>query len=244
MGAADVAISYALAQRGKRYVFGATGPDTFDCSGLTMRAYQAAGINISRTTYTQVLVGTPVSKANLAPGDLVFPTPDHVQLYIGYGKVVQAPHTGTLVQVSNLGGVWQARRVTTPGNAVNAPLGSGTGGPTTGGTASPGGPGTATLDAATGGSGGTDLFGVGTAIQSISDRLATGGEAALEFAVGVVEIGAGLVLMFAGIAVLIAHTAGTSINPGRVKSTSQKIYITLRGPTKEEAKLAREEGRV
>jgi len=222
MGAADVAIAYALAQRGKWYEFGATGPDRFDCSGLTMQAYKAAGINISRTTYTQVLVGTPVSKANLAPGDLVFPTPDHVQLYIGYGKVVQAPHTGTQVQVSNLGGVWQARRITTPGSPVNAPLGSGTGGPSGSATGST----PATFTGSPDGPSLSDPLGVGAAIDNLTAKLSAGGQAALEFGIGVGEIWAGLFLMLGGTAVLIAHT---SRGRSRLHRASRSVYRRLGG---------------
>lgn len=104
-------LTYALAQVGKSYVWGATGPDTFDCSGLTMESYLAAGIDITRTTYTQVLRGTPVEESQLQPGDLVFPDEGHVQLYLGGGLVVEAPHTGAFVQVVKLWGFWQARRI-------------------------------------------------------------------------------------------------------------------------------------
>src|SRR3712207_9414862 len=70
--AAQTAVNTALAQVGDRYVYGATGPNSFDCSGLTGFAYKAAGISIPRTSKAQSGFGTPVSKANLQPGDLVF----------------------------------------------------------------------------------------------------------------------------------------------------------------------------
>lgn len=122
--AADTAIQFALQQVGKPYQWGATGPDSFDCSGLAMAAYEHANIDITRTTYTQVHVGQPVvpNAASLRPGDLVFPDPGHVQIYLGGGNVVEAPHTGANVRVVPLRGIWAARRVTTPGQIVSADL--------------------------------------------------------------------------------------------------------------------------
>ena len=70
--AAQKAVDTALAQRGDMYLYGATGPDRFDCSGLTSFAYKAAGVAIPRTSKAQSTFGTPVSKANLHPGVLVF----------------------------------------------------------------------------------------------------------------------------------------------------------------------------
>ncbi|MFC4032887.1 NlpC/P60 family protein [Streptomyces polygonati] len=99
---ADQAIAFARAQIGKPYVWGATGPDSFDCSGLTQAAYKAAGITLPRTTYDQVDVGTRVSEADLQPGDLIFFYSDvsHVGLYIGGGNMIHAPHTGTVVKIA------------------------------------------------------------------------------------------------------------------------------------------------
>jgi cell wall-associated NlpC family hydrolase len=111
-GAAGQAISFALAQVGKPYKWGATGPNSFDCSGLTQAAFKSAGISLPRTTYLQAAIGKSVSKANLIPGDLVFPDPGHVQIYLGNGKVVESPHTGANVRVTNMWGFWIARRVT------------------------------------------------------------------------------------------------------------------------------------
>ncbi|MBO0821863.1 MAG: C40 family peptidase, partial [Nocardiopsaceae bacterium] len=93
------AIGYAVAQLGKPYVFGATGPAAYDCSGLVMMAYLAGGIVLPRTTYQQVKAGTPVySLRQLKPGDLLFTpgsdgTPDnpgHVGIYMGSHLVIQA----------------------------------------------------------------------------------------------------------------------------------------------------------
>jgi cell wall-associated NlpC family hydrolase len=103
-GRAAAAIKFALAQRGKPYVWGATGPNSYDCSGLTQAAYRAAGVTIGRTTYDQATYGVAVSKANLQPGDLVFfySGLSHVAIYLGDGKIVHAPHTGAVVEVAPL----------------------------------------------------------------------------------------------------------------------------------------------
>jgi cell wall-associated NlpC family hydrolase len=109
------AISYAVAQLGKPYIWGGTGPDGYDCSGLVMMAYQAAGISLPRTTFQQVYAGTPVySTAQLQPGDLIFtpgsdgtPTdPGHVGMYIGSGLVISAPETGKPITLTPLNGYW------------------------------------------------------------------------------------------------------------------------------------------
>ncbi|MDS0525168.1 C40 family peptidase [Clostridium sp. SHJSY1] len=97
---------------GKPYKYGASGPNAFDCSGLTSYVYKKAlGINITRTTSTQVNQGIAVSKKDLQPGDLVFPHSGHVQIYIGNGQVIHAPHTGDVVKIAKLGTVWKARRI-------------------------------------------------------------------------------------------------------------------------------------
>jgi cell wall-associated NlpC family hydrolase len=99
---AEQAIAFAQQQLGKPYVWGATGPGSFDCSGLTQAAYKAAGVSLPRTTYDQVNVGSRVSEANLQPGDLIFFFSDvsHVGLYIGNGEMIHAPHTGTVVKIA------------------------------------------------------------------------------------------------------------------------------------------------
>ena len=102
--AAQTAVNTALAQVGDRYVYGATGPNSFDCSGLTSFSYKAAGISIPRTSKAQSTVGTPVSKANLKPGDLVFfySPVSHVAMYIGNGQIVHALNSSKPVQVMKL----------------------------------------------------------------------------------------------------------------------------------------------
>lgn len=112
VGAAGI-VAWARAQIGKPYKWGATGPDSFDCSGLAQAAYAHVGIKIPRTTYQQVLVGSPISKNALALGDLVFPDPGHVQIYSGNGNVIEAPHTGSNVREVKMWGFMAARRIIT-----------------------------------------------------------------------------------------------------------------------------------
>lgn len=102
---AQKAVQAALAQVGKRYVWGTSGPNTFDCSGLTSYAYRQVGINLSRSSRAQwSSVGTKVSKSELRPGDLVFyySPVSHVGLYIGGGKIVDAANPSTGIRVTSL----------------------------------------------------------------------------------------------------------------------------------------------
>ncbi|MET7696118.1 NlpC/P60 family protein [Streptomyces sp. NPDC005485] len=94
------ALTFARAQVGKPYVWGATGPDSYDCSGLTAAAWKAAGVDLPRTTYDQVNAGTTVSLSNAQPGDLIFFYDDisHVGLYIGNGMMIHAPKPGAYVR--------------------------------------------------------------------------------------------------------------------------------------------------
>ena len=96
-----VALRYALSQRGRPYVWGAAGPDSYDCSGLVMWAFAQEGILLPHYTGDQWNSGMHVSRADLEPGDLVFFFADisHVGLYIGNGLMVDAPSTGQVVQV-------------------------------------------------------------------------------------------------------------------------------------------------
>ncbi|WP_432055064.1 NlpC/P60 family protein [Streptomyces sp. bgisy022] len=97
---AEKALAFARAQIGKPYVWGATGPGSYDCSGLTQAAWKAAGVVLPRTTYDQVKAGTTVPLSQAQPGDLVFFYDDitHVGLYIGNGKMIHAPKPGTFVR--------------------------------------------------------------------------------------------------------------------------------------------------
>jgi cell wall-associated NlpC family hydrolase len=103
-GRAGEAIRFAIDQLGEPYVWGADGPSSWDCSGLTLRAYQAAGVTLPRTSAQQATVGIPVSKSNLLPGDLVFfYTPiSHVGIYVGEGLMIHAPHPGDVVKVVSI----------------------------------------------------------------------------------------------------------------------------------------------
>ncbi|MFJ8952449.1 NlpC/P60 family protein [Streptomyces sp. NPDC102381] len=100
--AGDEALSYAVRQIGKPYVWGAEGPDSFDCSGLTSQAWAHAGRVIPRTSQEQWASLPRVPMSELRPGDLViyFPKATHVAMYLGDGMVVQAPRPGTRVKVS------------------------------------------------------------------------------------------------------------------------------------------------
>lgn len=101
---AALAVAYAIQQLGKPYVFAAAGPDTFDCSGLTMMAWRQAGVSMAHFAATQFEQFPRVSVDALEPGDLVFfyPTIHHVGIYIGGGKMIHAPHTGDVVRVSSI----------------------------------------------------------------------------------------------------------------------------------------------
>jgi cell wall-associated NlpC family hydrolase len=131
--AVSVAIRYALAQVGKPYVWGATGPDSYDCSGLVQRSYAMAGIALPRTSREQARVGKAVELPDLLPGDLLFwaydpsdlSTVHHVALYLGDGKIVQSPQPGEFVEVTTmwLSGYAGAVRVATgPATAALPPV--------------------------------------------------------------------------------------------------------------------------
>ncbi|MEU6704247.1 C40 family peptidase [Streptomyces wuyuanensis] len=101
---AEKVLSFARAQIGKPYVWGATGPSSFDCSGLTQAAWRAAGVDLPRTTWDQVKTGQSVATADLLPGDLVFFYDDisHVGIYVGDGKMIHAPKPGANVREESI----------------------------------------------------------------------------------------------------------------------------------------------
>ncbi|MGW6487541.1 NlpC/P60 family protein [Streptomyces sp. NPDC055056] len=101
---AGKALAFARTQIGKPYVWGATGPDSYDCSGLTQAAWKAAGVSLPRVTYDQVNAGTTVSLTDAKPGDLVFFYGDisHVGLYIGNGMMIHAPKPGAYVREESI----------------------------------------------------------------------------------------------------------------------------------------------
>ncbi|MDX6353060.1 MAG: peptidoglycan DL-endopeptidase CwlO [Streptomyces sp.] len=96
------AIAFAKSKLGVPYVYGATGPNSYDCSGLTQAAWAAAGVSIPRVASAQYSYGTKITAADLQPGDLVFfySGISHVGLYIGGGEMIHAPHTGTVVKIA------------------------------------------------------------------------------------------------------------------------------------------------
>src|SRR6266702_1458627 len=105
---AEKAVAFAYAQIGKPYVFGASGPESYDCSGLTMASWAAAGISIPRTSYEQWASLPHVPTSQLQPGDiLVFNGAGHVGIYVGGGQLVDAPHSGLNVEKIALSG-WYA----------------------------------------------------------------------------------------------------------------------------------------
>ncbi|WUS98760.1 NlpC/P60 family protein [Streptomyces sp. NBC_00708] len=101
---AEKVLAFARAQIGKPYVWGATGPASYDCSGLTQAAWKAAGVDIPRTTWDQVNVGTRIATADLQPGDLVFFYDDisHVGIYKGDGMMIHAPKPGANVREESI----------------------------------------------------------------------------------------------------------------------------------------------
>ena len=107
--------NYASKFLGKPYVYGAAGPNAFDCSGLTQYIYNKFGIGLSRTTYTQVGEGTKVNRSDLKAGDLVFFNTEgsisHVGIYVGNGQMIHAPHTGDVIKVGPIGNFYAGRRI-------------------------------------------------------------------------------------------------------------------------------------
>ncbi|MGJ5753857.1 C40 family peptidase [Streptomyces puniciscabiei] len=99
---AEAAVSYAFAKLGSPYVWGAAGPNAFDCSGLVQAAYRSAGISLPRTTYAQINAGRRVSRSELEPGDLVFfySGISHVGIYVGNGQIIHAPNPSAPVRLA------------------------------------------------------------------------------------------------------------------------------------------------
>ncbi|MGW3205899.1 NlpC/P60 family protein [Streptomyces sp. NPDC001135] len=99
---AAAAVSYAYAKLGSPYVWGATGPNAFDCSGLAQAAYRSAGISLPRTTYAQINAGRRVPRSELQPGDLVFfySGISHVGIYVGNGQMIHAPNPSAPVRLA------------------------------------------------------------------------------------------------------------------------------------------------
>jgi cell wall-associated NlpC family hydrolase len=103
--AAGRAVKFAYDQIGKPYLFGAAGPNSYDCSGLTMAAWKQGGITLPHNAAEQYSTVAHIPRSALQPGDLVFyySPIHHVAIYIGNGYVIHAPHTGTDVQIGSIG---------------------------------------------------------------------------------------------------------------------------------------------
>ena len=103
LSSAATAIAFALAQVGKPYVWGGTGPDGYDCSGLMLQAWAAAGIALPRVAADQSAGTISIDSAQLAPGDLIFfdAPVGHVGMYLGNGLMVDAPHTGAVIRIES-----------------------------------------------------------------------------------------------------------------------------------------------
>jgi cell wall-associated NlpC family hydrolase len=96
---AEQAVAFAYAQLGKEYVYGATGPDTFDCSGLVQAAWSSANVSIPRTTFEQWAALPHVPTSDMQVGDLLlYNGESHVAIYVGDGYIIDAPHTGAVVE--------------------------------------------------------------------------------------------------------------------------------------------------
>lgn len=107
----DTVVAFALAQQGKPYVFGTAGLRAYDCSGLVMRAFAQVGISLPHYTGGMLTYGRRISRAELQRGDIVFPSSSHVGIYLGAGRMIVAPHSGTSVQIQNVYSFYTARRL-------------------------------------------------------------------------------------------------------------------------------------
>jgi cell wall-associated NlpC family hydrolase len=106
---AEKAVAFAYAQLGKPYVWGASGPGSYDCSGLMMAAWAAAGVSIPRVSYDQMSSLPAVSLSSLQPGDILgFNGNSHVAMYVGNGWIIDAPHSGAFVEKVRLAGWYQS----------------------------------------------------------------------------------------------------------------------------------------
>ncbi|MFI9585933.1 NlpC/P60 family protein [Streptomyces sp. NPDC052236] len=100
-GRAKAALDFAYAQLGKPYEWGSTGPNSFDCSGLTGASWRAAGVSLPRTVQQQYDVGRKVAKSDLQPGDIIYwyNSTQHNGMYVGNGKAIHAPRTGKNIEI-------------------------------------------------------------------------------------------------------------------------------------------------
>jgi len=118
---AQIAVQYALSKVGHRYVAGMAGPGSFDCSGLTMAAYRAAGVSLPHYSYSQYGVTRHISRSELRPGDLLFyfgGSAHHVAIYIGGGMMVSASNPSAGVEIIAAFGPWYGDRYSGAGRVV------------------------------------------------------------------------------------------------------------------------------
>jgi cell wall-associated NlpC family hydrolase len=116
-GPGAAAVAAALTRRGDQYVWGAKGPNRFDCSGLTQWAWRQAGVQLGGDTYAQIHDGVPVAPGQVRAGDLIFPMdafdahgPGHVQLAVSANEVIHAPESGDVVRLAPMPSSYVARR--------------------------------------------------------------------------------------------------------------------------------------
>lgn len=107
----ETVISFAMAQLGEPYVYGAAGPSSWDCSGLVSVAFGQVGIQLPHFTGAMIGHGTPVSQSAMQRGDIVFPSSGHVGIYLGGGKYINAPQSGDVVKVADVYAFYAARRI-------------------------------------------------------------------------------------------------------------------------------------
>lgn len=107
----EAVVQYALAQKGKPYVWGAAGPNAFDCSGLVLTSFARIGMHLPHFTGALIGLGQDVGRAALQRGDLVFPSSHHVAIYLGNGQMIHAPQPGEVVKISSVYAFYAARRL-------------------------------------------------------------------------------------------------------------------------------------
>lgn len=112
-GAAGAALAFAMAQAGKPYIWGGTGPAGYDCSGLVFAAYRSAGVSLPRTASAMAGAGVAVSPSDLQPGDIIVSYGGgHAAIYVGNGMVIEALNPGVPIGVNRMsGGITAARRI-------------------------------------------------------------------------------------------------------------------------------------